>query len=59
MDWLKRLIKTKVFWASLGGIFVVIGTLIAGEQTVAVGLMEIVGLIVAMFFRDTIAKINS
>ena len=54
----RRLIKSKVFWTSLGGIFVVIGTLIAGEQAVGVGLGEIFGLVMLIFFRDTLAKIN-
>ncbi len=54
----KRLIKSKVFWTSLGGILVIIGTLIAGEQTVGVGLGEIFGLVMIIFFRDTLEKIN-
>ena len=58
MEWLKRLIKTKTFWASLGGILVVIGTLVVGEQSLSVGLGEIFAFIVAMFFRDAIAKVN-
>ena len=54
----KRLIKSKVFWTSIGGIFVAIGTMIAGEQTVSAGLMEIFGLLLAIFFRDTFAKME-
>ena len=54
----KRLVKSKVFLASVGGIFVVIGTMVAGEQAVGVGLTEIIGLVLAMFFRDTLAKIK-
>ncbi|MHA1305590.1 MAG: hypothetical protein ACTSPI_17960 [Candidatus Heimdallarchaeaceae archaeon] len=52
----KRLIKSKVFWASIGGICVAIGTMIAGEQSVSAGLMQIFGLLLAIFFRDTAAK---
>lgn len=53
----KRLVKSKVFWASIGGIFVAIGTMVSGEQSVSAGLMQIFGLLLAIFFRDTFAKI--
>lgn len=54
MVWLKRLIKSKIFWASVVGIFGIIGTMVAGEQTVMLGLGEIFGLILIIFFRDTV-----
>ena len=54
----KRLIKTKVFWASVGGIFISIGTMVAGEVTIAQGLLLIVGSRLAMFFRNTVAKVT-
>ncbi len=54
----KRLVKSKVFWTSLGGILIVIGTLVAGEQSVGTGLAEIFGLAIIIFFRDTLAKIK-
>ena len=54
----KRLVKSKVFWTSVGGIFTVIGVMVAGEQTLAAGLMEIFGLLLAIFFRDTLAKMS-
>ena len=52
----KRLLKSKVFWASIGGIFVAIGTMVSGEQSLSTGLMQIFGLLLAIFFRDTVAK---
>ena len=54
----KRLIKSKVFWTSIGGIFIAIGTMVAGEQSVSAGLMQIFGLLLAIFFRDTFAKMG-
>ena len=54
----KRLVKSKVFWTSLGGILIIIGTMIAGEQTVGIALGEIFTLVLVIFFRDTIAKIK-
>jgi len=52
----KRLAKSKVFWTSVGGICIAIGTLVSGEQSLSAGLMQIFGLLLAIFFRDTIAK---
>ncbi len=57
-DMFKRLIKSKVFWTSVGGIFVAIGTMVVGEVTVAQGLVAIFGALIVIFFRDTIAKIK-
>lgn len=52
----RRLIKSKVFWGSIAGILTVIGTLVAGEQEIGRGLAEIFVLLMAIFFRDTMAK---
>lgn len=54
----KRLFKSKVFWASIGGIFIAIGAMVSGGQSVTAGLMEIVSLLLAIFFRDTAAKMS-
>lgn len=52
----RRLIKSKVFWTSVGGILVVIGTMVSGDQEIGKGLAEIFGLAIIIFFRDTLAK---
>ena len=54
----KRLIKSKVFWACVVGILTIIGTMISGDQSIQAGLGEIFALILTIFFRDTLAKIN-
>ena len=54
----RRLIKSKVFWVSVGGVFVAIGTMVAGEISVTAGILIIFESLLAMFFRDTLAKIN-
>jgi len=53
---MKGLLKTKTFWASLAGIFGIIGGLVAGEITIYPAIMSIVGFIVAIFIRDAVAK---
>lgn len=54
----RRLIKSKVFWGCVVGILTIIGTMISGDQTVQAGLAEIFALVLTIFFRDTLAKIN-
>ena len=52
----KRLLKSKVFWVSVGGIFIAVGTMVSGDQSVQAGVLEIGALLITIFFRDTIAK---
>ena len=52
----KRLIKTKTFWVSLGGILTVVGSMVGDVQTVQAGLLEIMALVLAITFRDALAN---
>jgi len=55
----KRLIGSKTFWGSLAGICTEVGLLVSGEVTLQVGLPIIFGFLIAMFIRDTVAKVAS
>ena len=52
----KRLFKTKTFWVSIGGILTVVGSMVGGVQTLEAGLLEIFALVLAITFRDALAK---
>jgi hypothetical protein len=55
---MKGILKTKTFWAALAGIFGTIGGLVAGEMSVYVAVMAIVGFVLTIFIRDAVAKVE-
>jgi len=55
---MKGILKTKTFWAALAGIFGTIGGLVAGEMSIYVGAMAIVGFVLTIFIRDAVAKVE-
>ena len=55
-EWFKRTIKSKTFWVSLSGICATISTMVIGELSIAQGIVIIFGMLIAIAFRDTVAK---
>jgi hypothetical protein len=53
---MKGILKTKTFWAAIAGIAGTIGGLVAGEMSIYVGIMAIVGFALTIFIRDALPK---